>query len=93
MQIRNARGDRLYYRAYNKYLRELSKRIPGRFITPHALRHTHVSLMAEAGMDLEAISRRLGHEDSKVTREIYYHVTKKQKEKDREQIKDICLLT
>ena len=91
----NARGDRLYYRAYNKYLRELSKRILGCFITPHTLRHTHVSLMAEAGMDLEleAIARRLGHENSKVTREIYYHVTKKQKEKDREQIKDICLLT
>ncbi len=45
-------------------------------LTPHALRHTHVSLLAEAGVRLEEIMERLGHNDDKTTRNIYLHVTK-----------------
>ena len=49
---------------------------------PHIFRHTHVALLAEQGMSLEAIARRLGHSDSKVTKDIYFHVTEKLKERD-----------
>lgn len=45
-------------------------------ITLHKLRHTHVSLLAEAGVDLHAIQERIGHESSKTTTKIYLHVTK-----------------
>lgn len=45
-------------------------------LTPHSLRHTHTSLLAEAGVSLEAIMDRLGHEDDRVTRTVYLHVTK-----------------
>lgn len=45
-------------------------------LTPHSLRHTHTSLLAEAGVSLEAIMERLGHENDKITRKIYLHVTK-----------------
>lgn len=85
-------GDYISYFAYNKYLKEKSKVILGREITPHTLRHTHTSLMAASGVPLETISRRLGHENSDITRHIYLHVTEKLKERDREQIKDIKLL-
>lgn len=85
-------GDYFSYYAYNKYLKKTSITIIGRSITPHVLRHTHTSLMAAAGVPLETISRRLGHEDSDITRQIYLHVTKKLKERDREQIKDVKLL-
>jgi integrase len=47
--------------------------------TPHSLRHTHTSLLAEAGVDLELIMERLGHKSDRVTREIYLHVTKTRK--------------
>lgn len=47
-------------------------------LSPHALRHTHVSLLAAAGVDLEVIQKRLGHKNDRVTREVYRHVTKKQ---------------
>lgn len=47
--------------------------------TPHTLRHTHTSLLAEAGASLEAIMERLGHKDDRTTRLIYLHVTKKMK--------------
>lgn len=48
-------------------------------LTPHSLRHTHTSLLAEAGVSLEAIMERLGHKDDKVTRLVYLHVTKTMK--------------
>lgn len=85
-------GDYMHYYDFNKYLKENSKRILGRQLSTHALRHAHVSLMAESGIPLDTIARRLGHSDSKITREIYYHVTKRQEEKDREKIKDVRMI-
>ncbi|WP_081791798.1 tyrosine-type recombinase/integrase [Sporolactobacillus terrae] len=37
-------------------------------LTPHALRHTHTSLLAEAGVDLIRIMERLGHVDDATIR-------------------------
>lgn len=37
-------------------------------LTPHSLRHTHTSLLAEAGVSLEQIMDRLGHSDDKITK-------------------------
>ena len=85
-------GERFQYYAYNKYLKENSKALLGREITPHALRHTHVSLLAENGVPLDVISRRIGHEDSSVTRQIYLHITQKQKEKDNQIISEIKII-
>lgn len=85
-------GGYIRYFAYNKYLRENSERILGRKLTAHALRHTHASLLLEQGVSIDAISRRLGHENSRITREIYLHVTEKLKERDNEQISRINLL-
>jgi|SRR5690554_6477039 len=48
-------------------------------LTPHSLRHTHTSLLAEAGVNLETIMERLGHKDDETTRHVYLHVTKSQK--------------
>lgn len=51
---------------------------------PHIFRHTHTAILAEQGVSLDAISRRLGHSGTITTRKIYYHVTQKQKKKDEE---------
>lgn len=48
-------------------------------LTPHSLRHTHTSLLAEAGVVLEDIMERLGHTDDYTTKIIYRHVTEKMK--------------
>lgn len=48
-------------------------------LTPHSLRHTHTSLLAEAGAGLPEIMDRLGHEDDETTKKIYLHVTKTMK--------------
>ena len=86
-------GGRIHYDAYRKYFSENTLRIVGRSLTPHALRHTHVALLAEHGISLDAISRRLGHSDSQITREIYFHVTERMREKENAAIKNVSFLS
>jgi len=86
-------GGYIAYHAYNKYLKENTERVIGRKLTPHALRHTHTSLLAEKGIPLEVISRRLGHEDSETTRQVYFHVTKNMETADRKLLESVRLLS
>ncbi len=44
-------------------------------VTTHTLRHTHISTLAQLGINLKAIRDRVGHSDYKTTLEIYNHVT------------------
>ena len=85
-------GEHISFYTYNKYLRENAEKTIRRRITPHTLRHTHASLMLEQGVDIDTISRRLGHANSKVTREIYLHITEKLKEKEYERIRSVKLI-
>lgn len=48
-------------------------------LTPHSLRHTHTSLLAEAGVSLPEIMERLGHKDDEITKQVYMHTTKTMK--------------
>ncbi|MDT2864288.1 tyrosine-type recombinase/integrase [Vagococcus carniphilus] len=48
-------------------------------ITVHGFRHTHCSLLFEAGASIQEVQERLGHSDVKTTMNIYTHVTKKTK--------------
>ncbi len=86
------RGEPISYCAYNKYLKENSIRLIGRPITPHVLRHTHASILLAKGFDIDFIARRLGHVNSKVTREIYLHIMEELKERDNNIIRDVKML-
>ena len=44
--------------------------------TFHALRHTHVSALIAANVDVVEISRRIGHSSPAVTLRIYAHLFK-----------------
>lgn len=85
-------GAHINFYTYNKYLRENAQKSLGRNISPHTLRHTHASLMFEQGMSEDAISRRLGHTNSRITKDIYLHATKKLQQRENEQISKIKLL-
>lgn len=85
------RGDYVSYDAYRQYLGDVSYKVIGRRVTPHIMRHTHASILAET-MPYDAISRRLGHADSRITREIYIHVTEKRKERENEMIKEVHIV-
>lgn len=41
----------------------------------HALRHTHATLLLEAGVPLKVVSERLGHGSIAITADLYSHVT------------------
>lgn len=86
------------YGAFNKYLRSVSKEVLGRNIATHVLRHTHASLLAEQDdipdneLIYEMIQKRLGHENSRITKEIYVHVTKRREEAFEGMTKEVHLL-
>jgi len=40
----------------------------------HALRHTHVSLLINAGVDVLTVSRRIGHSKASMTLDVYGHL-------------------
>lgn len=46
----------------------------------HGFRHTHCSLLFEAGTPIQVVKDRLGHKNISTTMDIYTHVTKKSKE-------------
>ncbi|MEK4067583.1 site-specific integrase [Peribacillus sp. FSL R5-0717] len=50
-------------------------------ITPHSFRHTHTSLLIEAGVGVKEIQQRLGHTDINTTMNIYAHMTANMEEK------------
>jgi integrase len=74
-------------RGYPEYLKTIENRMRRLLkyselntdLTPHSIRHTHVSLLAEAGVPIHEIMDRLGHKDDDTTKHIYLHVTKGKK--------------
>ncbi|MEY2195323.1 tyrosine-type recombinase/integrase [Neobacillus sp. BF23-41] len=50
-------------------------------ITPHSFRHTHTSLLLEAGVGIKEVQQRLGHTDINTTMNIYAHMTANMEEK------------
>lgn len=89
--FKNDDGSHLSYQAYSRYIRELSEKVLGRRVTPHIFRHTHVSMLASV-MSLDSIAARLGHADSKVTKDIYLHRTAELKERENQQLNSIKMI-
>ncbi|WP_320164311.1 tyrosine-type recombinase/integrase [uncultured Trichococcus sp.] len=68
----------------DKVLEKIIQRNDLKRITVHGFRHTHCSILFEAGASIKEVQDRLGHSDIKVTMNIYAHVTEKAKEKTAE---------
>jgi integrase len=85
-------GNPLRHSTYNIYLHRAASKSIGREITAHTLRHTHASLLLAQGVNLETISRRLGHNGSQVTKEIYLHITEQLRERDNQQLAGVSIL-
>ncbi|MBB1063594.1 tyrosine-type recombinase/integrase [Limosilactobacillus fastidiosus] len=74
--------------AVNKTLRELlgSLNIHRRNFHFHSLRHSHVALLLANGVDLYAISKRLGHSNISTTANVYAYLIDEYKDKTDKQI-------
>ena len=63
--------------ATNKVLRKIESKCgieESEQITFHGLRHTHTSLLISKGIDINYISKRLGHKNTIITRDTYAHL-------------------
>lgn len=49
-------------------------------ISVHGLRHTHASLLFEAGASIKEVQHRLGHANIKMTMDVYTHVTRQSRD-------------
>ncbi len=57
-------------------------------ITSHGLRHSHGSMLLFAGIDIMAISRRLGHASIQITMRVYLHEVDEMKQRDDKKVID-----
>lgn len=90
--ICSPKGDYMNYNSFRQYLHDHSLKSLGRLVTPHTLRHTCASILFAQGVPLDVVSRRLGHDDSDVTKDIYIHVTKQLKKRDEKILKSVNIL-
>lgn len=72
----SSHGTPLTVQAFNAALQTAAKEVGiKKHITSHVFRHTHIALLSEMGIPLEAIMARVGHMDAGTTLGIYNHVT------------------
>lgn len=76
----NEKNEFLQPTKSRKWILHVQKKYNLDTITTHGLRHTHCSLLFEAGASLKEVQDRLGHSDVQTTMNIYAHVTKKARE-------------
>ena len=75
-----AENEKLIPARANDWLKWIYKKYPQKKITLHGFRHTHASLLFEAGATIKEVQTRLGHSSSKTTLDIYTHVTQYKKQ-------------
>ncbi|REH77511.1 site-specific integrase [Staphylococcus felis] len=75
-----ANNKPLYPEHTNKVLNAVCDKHNFKRIKVHGFRHTHCSLLFEAGLSIQEVQDRLGHGDIKTTMDIYAHVTEKQRD-------------
>ncbi|MGT2715605.1 tyrosine-type recombinase/integrase [Streptococcus respiraculi] len=81
--------NRLISKISNSAVNKTIKKIVGRPVTIHSLRHTYASFLIAQGVDLISISQILGHENLNITLKIYAHQLDKLKEKNNDKIRNI----
>ncbi|WP_242258165.1 tyrosine-type recombinase/integrase [Streptococcus thoraltensis] len=65
------------------------KRVTGRNVTNHSLRHTYASYLIYKGVDLISVSKLLGHENLNITLKVYAHQIDSLKAKNDNRTKEI----
>ena len=83
------KGNPFSYTSLNNKLKAIAKETINKNISSHAFRHTHISILAAEGIPLEIISRRVGHENSNITKKIYLHVTSRMRERENTLLNDL----
>jgi integrase len=77
--VAGALGQPIDHRNLTTAFKALIRAAGVRDIRLYDLRHTAISLMAEAGADFKAVSEIAGHADVRITRNVYQHVNRGQR--------------
>ena len=78
----------LSYTTVSTWNSKIAKKAKLRHIRIHDFRHTHASLLFDAGISMQDIKDRLGHASIKTTMDIYTHLPKKRREKTMNKFSD-----
>lgn len=85
-------GSPLPLPSFNTVLGKAGESLGFKFkITSHLFRHAHISLLAEMRVPVKQIMDRVGHSDSRMTLEIYSHVTSNMKKELAEKLDNFVL--
>ena len=76
----NSKNEYLHPTLSREWILHVQNKNDLKEVTIHGLRHSHCSLLFEAGASIKEVQERLGHSDIKTTMDIYTHVTKKAKD-------------
>ena len=73
-------GKLLTTSAFHKLFAWIDKALPERHITAHILRHTYITRLFEAGLDLKEIQYLAGHSSVEMTLRVYAHYDRLRRE-------------
>lgn len=80
----------LSYTQYKRLFKELLEYTHiNNSITFHALRHTHASLLLANGVNVQYVSKRLGHSNIAITMSVYIHLLKELEQQEENKTIDI----
>lgn len=83
----DATPDAIKYR-----IKKVAKEANIKNITPHGFRHTHASILFEAGIKSKVIQERLGHSKISMTLDLYTHLTRSQTDKVADQFAEFVAI-
>ncbi|MBR1442730.1 MAG: tyrosine-type recombinase/integrase [Firmicutes bacterium] len=66
-------GETIHPDSISQWFNRFIKRKGLKHITFHGLRHTAATLLISSGVDIETVSRILGHSSSAITSQVYLH--------------------
>lgn len=77
------------YNGLKKHLDKVCEELSIKKLTVHSLRHTHCSILLYEGMNLQYVSKRLGHSTQIETMKTYSHIIDEIKQREDGKIKDV----
>ena len=81
--------NRIFSNISNNAVNKTLRRIVGRNIHAHSLRHTYASFLISQRVELLSISKILGHENMNITIEVYAHQLKELEEASNSEVREI----
>ena len=81
--------NRIFSNISNNAVNKTLRRIVGRNVHAHSLKHTYASFLIAKRIELLSISKILGHENMNVTIEVYAHQLKELEEASNSEVREI----